>query len=358
MPTIETKLGIEYRKVNGVLVKFYPQTTAEQVLFDSTTYSGVATVKAALEDLNSRVSEVTALDALVFKGTVDSTHPLPVSGYAIGDVYRVGSAGTYAGQACEVGDILTCVAVSTPAHNSDWIVTQSNIDGAVVGPASAVNERIAVFNGTTGKLIKDGGKTVAELQAEIDSDVAAHADDGATGSVLAHVTLSDTPSSSYTASNSHVAATPYSVYQAKSAAESAQDAIDTHDDVTATATTLGHVTLSDSVISTSAASDGVAASPAAVKAAKDAADAAQADADALDTRMDTAEDDIDSLEGRMDTAEGTLSTLTDQLDDIEEVLDDLGVHRWALYGSAGSAASADISNLADGGAYIEGLVDA
>jgi hypothetical protein len=33
----------------------------------------------------------------------------------------------------------------------------------VVGPASATADRIATFNGVTGKLIKDGGKTVAEL---------------------------------------------------------------------------------------------------------------------------------------------------------------------------------------------------
>ncbi|MGJ7039153.1 hypothetical protein J2Y63_002408 [Shinella sp. BE166] len=35
--------------------------------------------------------------------------------------------------------------------------------GDVVGPASAVNERIAVFDGTTGKLIKDAGLTVSGL---------------------------------------------------------------------------------------------------------------------------------------------------------------------------------------------------
>lgn len=35
--------------------------------------------------------------------------------------------------------------------------------GDVVGPASAVDDRIAVFNGTTGKLIKDGGKTLSEI---------------------------------------------------------------------------------------------------------------------------------------------------------------------------------------------------
>jgi len=35
--------------------------------------------------------------------------------------------------------------------------------GDVVGPSSAVDSRIAVFDGTTGKLLKDGGKTIAEL---------------------------------------------------------------------------------------------------------------------------------------------------------------------------------------------------
>lgn len=44
--------------------------------------------------------------------------------------------------------------------------------GDVVGPASAVNERIAVFDTTTGKMIKDGGKTVAELQP-VDADLTA-----------------------------------------------------------------------------------------------------------------------------------------------------------------------------------------
>lgn len=38
-------------------------------------------------------------------------------------------------------------------------------DGDVVGPASAVNNRIAVFDGTTGKLLKDGGSTIAEIVA-------------------------------------------------------------------------------------------------------------------------------------------------------------------------------------------------
>lgn len=36
--------------------------------------------------------------------------------------------------------------------------------GDVIGPASAVSERIAVFDGATGKLIKDGGRTIDSLR--------------------------------------------------------------------------------------------------------------------------------------------------------------------------------------------------
>ena len=39
--------------------------------------------------------------------------------------------------------------------------------GDVAGPASAVADRIAVYSGTTGKIIKDGGKTVAQLEPVI-----------------------------------------------------------------------------------------------------------------------------------------------------------------------------------------------
>ena len=39
--------------------------------------------------------------------------------------------------------------------------------GDVVGPASAVDEQIAVYDGVTGKLIKDGGMTIADILATI-----------------------------------------------------------------------------------------------------------------------------------------------------------------------------------------------
>lgn len=46
------------------------------------------------------------------------------------------------------------------AVSGDTITT---ITGEVSGPSSAVNERVAVFDGTTGRLLKDGGLTLAQL---------------------------------------------------------------------------------------------------------------------------------------------------------------------------------------------------
>lgn len=36
--------------------------------------------------------------------------------------------------------------------------------GDVVGPASSVADHVALFDGTTGKLLKDGGKTIAQIR--------------------------------------------------------------------------------------------------------------------------------------------------------------------------------------------------
>lgn len=106
-----------------------------------------------------------ANDAMLFKGTIGTggtVTTLPDTHYQ-GWTYKVATAGEYAGKQCEIGDMIICVVDGTAANNDDWAVVQSNIDGAVTGPASSVNGNIAVFNGTTGKIIKDGGVAVSAL---------------------------------------------------------------------------------------------------------------------------------------------------------------------------------------------------
>lgn len=80
-------------------------------------------------------------DAMVFKGTVGeggTPGTLPTE-YKVGYSYKVITAGTYAGQKCEIGDMLVAVSVSDPVADSDWIVIQSNIDGAVTAKFSDSN---------------------------------------------------------------------------------------------------------------------------------------------------------------------------------------------------------------------------
>lgn len=117
---------------------------------NTTQLATTAFVKTAID---KHISEVAT--ALIFKGIVDSTHALPESGMRSGWLYVVGEAGTYGGQKCEAGDMIV--------YASDaWYVIQKNIDGAVTGPTSAVDTHVAAFDGTTGKLIKDSGYTIAQ----------------------------------------------------------------------------------------------------------------------------------------------------------------------------------------------------
>ena len=64
----------------------------------------VPTTKAVYDYIDTSVADLAS--ALKFEGVVDATHALPSSGQGKGDVYVVKATGTYAGQACEVGDFI------------------------------------------------------------------------------------------------------------------------------------------------------------------------------------------------------------------------------------------------------------
>ena len=96
-----------------------------------------------------------ANDALVFKGIIDGEHPLPTTGYEVGHTYRVNAAGTYAGQKCEQGDLIICIADALSTSTPHWTVAQTNIDGAVIGPNTSTANAVSTFADATGKVIKD-----------------------------------------------------------------------------------------------------------------------------------------------------------------------------------------------------------
>ena len=172
--------GTEKSPTSGV-VDLGTVITAHQSLSDyaklaSPAFTGTPTAPTATAGTNDTqiattafvMNAFTANDAMLFKGTIGSSGAtitaLPDT-HKKGWTYKVATAGTYAGKVCEIGDIVICVTDGTGANNDHWTVIQNNIDGAVTGPASVSNNTnnnvVAVFNGTTGKVIKDSGFTIA-----------------------------------------------------------------------------------------------------------------------------------------------------------------------------------------------------
>ena len=113
----------------------------------------VPTSQAVASYVSTQLGSLTG--ALVYKGTIASSGgtvtDLPAS-HAVGDVYVVATAGTYAGKACEVGDMVICNKAGTTASNSDWTVvngenqvSQSNSEFTT----DAASKAFAVVDGTT-----------------------------------------------------------------------------------------------------------------------------------------------------------------------------------------------------------------
>jgi hypothetical protein len=61
----------------------------------------------------------------------------------------------------------------------DWVASTPAGGGDVVGPASSVDDRIATFDGITGKLIQDSGKTLGDF-VEVTDPVTINAQTGTT----------------------------------------------------------------------------------------------------------------------------------------------------------------------------------
>lgn len=95
---------------------------------DKTSDAKLPTAKAVADYVGDAIA---ASDAMVFKGTIGTggdVTTLPTSGVHVGDTYRVITAGTYAGETCEIGDLIIALT-ETPT----WTVAQTNIDGAITG---------------------------------------------------------------------------------------------------------------------------------------------------------------------------------------------------------------------------------
>ena len=91
----------------------------------------------------------TDTNAVHYRGTAAQASDLPATP-SKGDLYEATAAFTLGSDNIEAGDFLIY-------DSSNWKVIQGNLNGAVSGPNSSVDGHLAVFDGTSGKLLKDGG---------------------------------------------------------------------------------------------------------------------------------------------------------------------------------------------------------
>lgn len=94
--------------------------------------------KAAIDYADQKITA-----AVSFKGTLGTggtITALPTTGYTIGDEYRVITAGTYAENICEVGDMIIAIKsyVKDAAAANDWAVIQNNLIGALQTNGSSI----------------------------------------------------------------------------------------------------------------------------------------------------------------------------------------------------------------------------
>lgn len=139
------------------------------------TYATKTEMAGGLNALDGKISALTS--ALVYKGTVNKSSDLPTTNVKVGDVYVVATAGMYAGQICENGDmIIAKVSGNTP----EWTIVQTNIDGAitikpnekltkdciVIGASNESDTSVIGLAPSAGYLYWDGTKYVWKTPAE------------------------------------------------------------------------------------------------------------------------------------------------------------------------------------------------
>lgn len=101
---------------------------------------------------------------MVYKGVIDCSGNPNYTASSTGWVYVVsvaGKIGGASGATVEVGDMIICTVTNAggtqAAVGAYFDIVQANLTGVVIGPSSATNNRVAAFDGATGKLIKDSG---------------------------------------------------------------------------------------------------------------------------------------------------------------------------------------------------------
>lgn len=128
-------------------------------------FTGIISVDGEEVALKSYVEKLIANIPSLAPGKVDVENPLPDNSYKAGQTWRVAADGIYAGQTCEIGDLIICINDYSDIYSDeDFIIVQGNINGAVTGTDSSTDGNVVIFSGVSGKVIKDSGINVQDLE--------------------------------------------------------------------------------------------------------------------------------------------------------------------------------------------------
>lgn len=215
VPVSKGGTGLKTVAVNGILygnnsntmsILAAPTSSSRMILTSKGTGS------ASTAPLWMTVSELLdEINAVIYKGTLAGTDTAPGSFTPAsnnGYLYVVSNAGYINGIKFEAGDMIICNTDDTVAATSSnytdiakkWDAVQKNVDGIVTGlPGGSVADNIAVFSDSTGSVIKDSGKSIANIvtgpSSAIDDHIALFS--GESGTVLksSGITISNIVSS-------------------------------------------------------------------------------------------------------------------------------------------------------------------
>ena len=115
------------------------------------------------EEIDDKINTAfQANDAMQFRGVINSDLELE-NPHQAGYTYRVGTSGQYINKNCEIGDLIICIVDGDTDNINHWTIVQTNIDGAVINSSTSQINHIAIFDDTSGKIIKDSGYTLEDI---------------------------------------------------------------------------------------------------------------------------------------------------------------------------------------------------
>lgn len=142
----------------------------------STALATAAAIKSYVDGL------LAANDAMIYIDAINASGNPKYPAASTGHTYKISAAGKIGGAqgpSVEIGDMIICISDNTVegTHSevgSKWNIIQTNIDGAVIGPSTATGNNFVVFDGDSGKLIKNSTYNANSFAEKTHNHVGTH----------------------------------------------------------------------------------------------------------------------------------------------------------------------------------------